>query len=54
MNRKTKSCITSATVGMVTGGLTFWAVRSLTDSKRMRRKAAAKAVKMVGNIMDSL
>lgn len=54
MSRKTESYIKSAAVGLVTGGLTFWAVRSLTSNKRMRRKAAAKAVRMVGSIMDSL
>lgn len=54
MSGKTKSCITSATVGIVTGGLTFWAVHSLTDSRHMRRKAAAKAVRMIGSLMNSL
>ncbi len=54
MSIKTQSYIKSAAIGAAAGGLAFWAARSLTSSKRMRRKAAAKAVKVVGSLMDSL
>lgn len=54
MTRRTENYLKSAAIGAAAGGLTFWAVRSLSGKKRMRRKAVAKAVKMVGSLMDSL
>ncbi len=54
MSVKTQSYIRSAAIGAAAGGLAFWAARSLTSSKRIRRKTMAKAVKMVGSLMDSL
>ncbi len=54
MSNKTQSYIKSAAIGAAAGGLAFWAARSLTSNKRMRRKTMAKAVKMVGSMMDSL
>lgn len=54
MNRKTAIYLKSAAVGATVGGLAFCTARSLTSKKRMRRKAVAKAMRMVGSIMDSL
>lgn len=54
MTRRTETYIKSAAIGAAAGGLAYFAMRSLTSGKRMRRKAAAKAVKMVGSLMDSL
>ncbi len=54
MSKRTGNIVRNTAIGVVTGGLAFWAARSLTNSKRMRRKAVAKAVKTVGNLMDSL
>lgn len=54
MSNKAQSYIKSAAIGAAAGGLAFWAARSLTSNKRMRRKTMAKAVKMVGSMMDSL
>ncbi|MGN0684259.1 MAG: hypothetical protein ACI4QY_00100 [Oscillospiraceae bacterium] len=54
MTRRTENYIKSAAIGAAAGSLTYIVMRSLTGRKRMRRKAAAKAVKMVGSLMDSL
>lgn len=54
MNRQTAFYLKSAAVGAAVGGLAFVAVRSATSKKRIRRKAAAKAMRMVGSIMDAL
>lgn len=54
MDRKTMVYLKSAAVGAAVGGVAFCAVRSLTSKKRMRRKTVAKAMRVVGGIMDSL
>ena len=54
MTRETSSVVKGAAAGIVAGGLTFMAVKSLSGSRRMRRKTAAKAVKMVGSFMDMI
>ncbi|MCI5578648.1 MAG: hypothetical protein MR364_03995 [Oscillospiraceae bacterium] len=54
MSRQTKSYVKGATAAVITGGLTFLAVKSLTDNRRFKRKAAAKAVKILGNFMDAM
>lgn len=54
MTREQERYIKSAAAGAVTGGLAFLAVRSLTSNRRLRRKTTAKAMKLLGNFMDSL
>lgn len=54
VTRETSSVMKGAAAGVLTGGLAFWAVKSLSGSRRMRRKTAAKAVKVIGNFMDVL
>lgn len=53
MTKETTSVMKSAAAGIVTGGLAFMAVKTLTSSKRARRKTAAKTAKLIGNLMDS-
>lgn len=53
MTRETSSLMKGAAAGVVTGGLAFMAVKSLSGSRRMRRKTAAKAAKLIGNLMDT-
>lgn len=53
MTRDASSIMKGAAAGIVTGGLTFLAVKSLSGSARARRKATAKAAKIIGNIMDT-
>ena len=54
MSNNTGRYLKSAAAGVVGGGLAFWAVRSLTSKRRLRRKTTAKAMKLIGNFMDSL
>ena len=54
MTRETSSVMKGAAAGIVAGGLTFMAVKSLSGSRRLRRKTAAKAVKVIGSFMDTL
>ncbi len=54
MTREASSVMKGAAAGIVTGGLAFWAVKSFSGSRRMRRKTAAKAVKVIGSFMDAL
>ncbi len=54
MSRQTQSYIKSAAAGVITGGLAFMAVKTLTNNRRFRRKSAAKAIKLLGNFMDSI
>lgn len=54
MSRETQSYIKSAAAGVVTGGLAFLAVKSLTNNRRFRRKTAAKAFKVLGSFMDAI
>ncbi len=54
MTRDTSSIFKGAAAGIITGGLTFMAVKSFSGNRRLRRKTAAKAVKVIGSFMDSL
>lgn len=54
MSVKTEKYIKGAAAGVITGGLAFWAVKSLSSNRRFKRKATAKALKVLGNFMDSL
>lgn len=54
MSRQTQSYIKSAAAGIITGGLAFMAVKSLTDNHRFKRKSAAKAFKVLGSFMDAI
>ncbi len=54
MTHEAKCYVKSAAAGAVTGGLAFLAVKRLTSSRRLRRKTAAKAAKLIGTFMDSL
>ena len=54
MTRETSSIMKGAAAGLVTGGLTFMAVKTFSGSRRLRRKTAAKAVKAIGGFMDML
>lgn len=54
MSRGVKCCIESAAAGLITGGITFFAVSRLNNNHRVRRKTAAKAFKVLGNFMDSM
>lgn len=54
MSRQAQSYIKGAAAGVITGGLTFLAVKSLTGNHRLKRKATAKAFKAIGNIMEQL
>lgn len=53
MTRETSSVMKGAAAGIVTGGLAFMAVKTLSGSRRARRKTAAKTAKLIGNLMDS-
>lgn len=54
MTRETSSVMKGAAAGIVTGGLAFLAVKSFSGNRRLRRKTAAKAVKVIGSFMDTL
>lgn len=54
MSRQQASVMKGAAAAVVTGGLAFLAVKSLSSNRRMKRKATAKAMKVLGNFMDSL
>lgn len=54
VTRETSSVVKGAAAGIIAGGLTFMAVKSFSGSRRMRRKTAAKAVKVIGSFMDAL
>ncbi|MDE7230970.1 MAG: hypothetical protein K2N56_10870 [Oscillospiraceae bacterium] len=54
MTRDTSSIFKGAAAGIITGGLTFMAVKSFSGNRRLRRKTAAKAVKVIGSFMDAL
>lgn len=54
MSKETQSYIKSAAAGVITGGLAFMAVKSLTNNRRFRRKTAAKAFKVLGSFMDAI
>lgn len=54
MTRQTTGIIKGAAAGLAVGGATFVAVKYLTDSRRARRKTAAKAAKIIGSFMDMM
>ncbi|MBD5111267.1 MAG: hypothetical protein HDT42_01835 [Ruminococcaceae bacterium] len=54
MTRETQRYVKSAAAGVITGGLTFMAVKSLSGRRRMKRRTAAKALKVLGSFMDSI
>ena len=54
MSRQTSSIIKSTAAGIAVGGATFAAVKYFSDNRRLRRKTAAKAAKLIGNFMDVL
>lgn len=54
MSREAQTYIKGATAAVITGGIAFLAVRSLANNRRFKRKATAKAFKVLGNFMDSL
>lgn len=54
VTRETSSVMKGAAAGIITGGLTFLAVKSFSGNRRLRRKTAAKAVKVIGSFMDTL
>ena len=53
MSKQTQSYIKSAAAGVITGGLAFMAVKSLTNNRR-KRKSAAMAFKVLGSFMDAI
>lgn len=54
MSREAQNYIKCAAAGVITGGLAFFAARSMSHNRRFKRKATAKAFKVLGNFMDSL
>ena len=54
MSREAQTYIKGATAAVITGGLAYLAVRSLDKNRRFKRKATAKAFKVLGTFMDSL
>ena len=53
MTREAQRYVKSAAAGVITGGLAFMAVKSLS-SRRFKRHTAAKAFKVLGSFMDSI
>ena len=54
MSREAQSYVKGATAAVITGGLAFFAVKSLSGNRRIKRKAAAKAIKVLGSFMDAM
>lgn len=54
MSREAQNYIKGAAAAVVTGGLAFLAVRGLSQNRRFKRKATAKAMKVLGNFMDAI
>lgn len=54
MSRQASSVIKSAAAGIAVGGATFAAVKYFSDNRRLRRKTAAKAAKLIGSFMDMM
>lgn len=54
MSKQAQSYIKGAAAGVITGGLTFLAVKSLTGNRHLKRKATAKAFKAIGAMMDNI
>lgn len=53
MTHKQESIVKAGVAGIVAGGLAFVAVNSLCSRRRTKRMTAAKALKMVGTLMDA-
>ncbi len=53
MSNRTSSYIKGAAAGMVAGGLTFIAVKTLTSKRSSRRLTTAKAMKLIGTMMEA-
>ncbi len=54
MSKQAQGLAAGAAAAVVTGGLAFLAARSLSKNRRFKRRATAKAFKVLGNFMDSL
>ncbi len=54
MSKQTQSYVKGAAAAVVTGGIAFMAVKTLSNNRRFKRKATAKAFKVLGNFMDSM
>lgn len=54
MSRPSSGIIKGAAAGLAVGTATFAAVRYLSDNRRLRRKTAAKAAKIIGTFMDMM
>ncbi len=54
MTRQTSSVIKGAAAGVIAGGAAFVAVRMFTGGRNRAGKTAAKAMKMLGNFMDTM
>lgn len=54
MSKEAQSYVKGATAAVITGGIAFLAVKSLSNNRRFKRKATAKAFKVLGSFMDSL
>lgn len=54
MSREVQTYVKGATAAVITGGIAYLAVRSLDRNRRFKRKATAKALKVLGSFMDSL
>ena len=54
MARQASGIIKGAAAGLAVGGATFAAVKYFSDNRRIRRKTAAKAAKLIGSFMDMM
>ncbi|MCH5207929.1 MAG: hypothetical protein J1F04_03505 [Oscillospiraceae bacterium] len=54
MSNRASGIIKGAAAGIAVGGATFAAVRYFSDNRRIRRKTAAKAAKIIGTFMDMM
>ncbi len=53
MSKKQSAMLKAGVAGVVAGGLAFVAVNSLCSRRSHRRMTTAKALKMVGTLMDA-
>ncbi len=53
MSRQVESYVKSSAAGLIAGGLAFLAVRSLSRHHSFKKRSAAKALKMLGAMMDT-
>lgn len=54
MARQASGIIKGAAAGLAVGGATFAVVKYFSDNRRIRRKTAAKAAKLIGSFMDMM